>query len=75
MNPDLYTKEQKDDISERVEKAKTLLKDLQLYPSAVVQKVNLGEDTFADKVICYLADTKFTPTKSPLQPDELNQKN
>jgi hypothetical protein len=69
------TKEQQQDIEERVEKAQICLKDLQLFPSAVVQKVNLGEDIFADKVICYLADTKFAPTKSPIQKDELDEKN
>lgn len=59
------TEEQKKDIETRVEKAHVILKELQLFPSAVVQKVNLGEDTFADKVICYLADSKFIPKKSP----------
>lgn len=55
-----YTKEQKEDINERVEKATKALKDLQLFPSAVVQKINQGEDIFVDKIICYLADSKYS---------------
>ena len=60
-----FTEEQKKDIEERLKKAEVTLKELQLFPSAVVQKINLGDDTFADKVICYLADSKFMPKKSP----------
>jgi len=65
------TEEQKKDIEERLKKAEVCLKDLQLFPSAIVQKVNLGDDTFADKVICYLADAKYLPKKSPIQKDDL----
>jgi len=61
-----YTKEQQEDIKLRVEKATKLLKELQLYPSAVVQKVNQGDDIFVDKIICFLQDSKYTPTISPL---------
>lgn len=58
-----YSEEEIKDIKERVEKAETMLKELQLFPSAVVQKVKVGaenEDVFADKVICYLQDSKYT---------------
>ena len=67
-----YTEEQKKDIEERLKKAEVVLKELQLFPSAVVQKINQGEDIFVDKIICYLQDSKFTPTKSPY---ELPKKN
>ena len=60
-----YTKEQEEDIKLRLVKAEIALKELQLFPSAVVQKVNQGEDIFVDKIICYLQDSKFTPKKSP----------
>ena len=54
-----YTEEQKKDILEREAKAIETLKELQLTPSAYVMKTNLGDDTFVDKVIPYLKDTKF----------------
>ena len=68
MNPQNYTEEQKKDIIERVNKANKVLKDLQLFPSAIVQKVKISdnnEDVFADKVICFLADSKYQPIDSP----------
>lgn len=57
-----YTEEQMKDIKERVSKAEEMLKELQLYPSAIVQKVKVGkeeDDIFGDKIICYLQDSKF----------------
>lgn len=67
MNSHEYTEEEKKDIEERVEKAKTMLAELNLQPSAQVQKVNTGNDIFADKVIPFLQDTKYTPKLSPIQ--------
>ena len=59
MNKEL-TKEQISDIQEREKKGLEALKELGLTPAAQVQKVNMGNDTFADKVIPYLQDTKFS---------------
>ncbi len=58
-----YTKEQIKDVEEREAKALVMLKELQLTPAAVLQKVNMGGDMFVDKVICYLQDIKYQPTK------------
>lgn len=65
MNPSDYSEDMKADINERVEKAKKLLEELQLQPQASVQSVNVGDDVFAQKVIVYLADIKYT--KSPIK--------
>lgn len=56
-----YSEEQKKDIEERVAKANETLKELNLFPSAVVQKVKISdkEDVFADQIICFLADSKY----------------
>ncbi len=59
-----YTSEQQRDIEARVEKAKKMLEQLQLQPSASVQAINTGNDVFSLKVIPYLQDSKFT---SPIQ--------
>lgn len=67
MHPDQYTDEQRKDIEARVKKAQEALKELHLQPAAQVYKVNMGDDTFGDKVISYLQDTKYTPTLSPIQ--------
>lgn len=63
----IYSPEEEKDIKERVEKANAMLKELNLYPSAVVQKINKGDDIFVDKIICYLQDNKYIkkPIKSP----------
>lgn len=67
-----YTKEEREDIESRVKKAEEILKELQLFPSAVVQKVKVGkegQDIFGDQVICFLADSKYIkePIKSPFK--------
>lgn len=62
-----YTKPQEEDIKKRVAQAEIYLKGLNLFPSAVVQKINQGDDIFVDKIICYLQDSKYTPTISPIQ--------
>lgn len=54
-----YSEEQKKDITERVEKARKLLDELQLNPSAQIYYDNIGNDTFATKVIPYLQDLKY----------------
>lgn len=69
MNPQNYSPEEVKDIETRTEKAFALLKELELFPSAILQQVNIGDDTFATKVICYLADAKFKPKESPYVPD------
>ena len=58
-----FTQEQQKDITERVEKAQAFLKELELFPSAIIRKVNLGNDVFGDQVISYLADAKYLPKK------------
>lgn len=62
-----YTKEQVEETQEREKKALAFLKDLDLTPAAIVQKVNLGEDMFVDKVVPYLRDTKYSSKLSPIQ--------
>jgi len=67
MNPTQYSEEEIKDITERTEKAIKLLGELNLYPTAQVLKVNMGDDVFGDKVIAYLQDNKYKkePIKSP----------
>lgn len=67
MNPEQFSSEQIKDIEERVEKAKSSLQELNLRPSSQVSIVNLGEDVFAQKVVSFLQDTKYTPQISPVQ--------
>ena len=55
----MYNDEQKQEIRERVEKAGDLLKELKLAPAAHLSKVAVGDDTYADKVLPYLQDTKY----------------
>lgn len=59
MDVDQLSKEQREDIEERVAKAKKVLEDLQLRPTAGVQVVNMGDDVFAQKIVVYLADLKY----------------
>lgn len=65
MNPSDYSDDMKADINERVAKAKKLLEELQLQPQASVQSVNMGDDIFAQKIIVYLQDVRYT--KSPIK--------
>ncbi len=67
-----YSKEQIDDINEREKKGLAALKELQLSPAASVQKQNIGNDIFVDKVIPYLQDTRYTPTPS-VKSDEVKK--
>lgn len=60
MTTEKYTPEQIKDITEREAKGLQALKDLQLTPACAVQKINVGNDVFADKVNAYLQDTKYT---------------
>lgn len=67
MNPVEYTDSQKKDISDRVAKAQKMLEELQLHPAAQVSVVNIGEDVFAQKVVSYLQDDKYSSKLSPIQ--------
>jgi hypothetical protein len=70
-----YSEEQRADILVREEKARVALKELQLNPACMPQLVNLGDDTFGIKLFPYLADSKFSSQKSPIQSDELSKEN
>lgn len=54
------TEEQIKDITEREKKALEYLKENGLTPAAVIQKINLGDNTFADKIIAYLQDVRYS---------------
>lgn len=71
MNPN-YSEEQIKDIQEREAKGLQALKDLELSPAAVVSKVNIGDDKFADRVQCYLADTKYSKKEAIPSPVEMD---
>lgn len=62
-----YNDEQISDIRLREKQALDHLKNLNLSPACMPQLVNLGNDTFGIKLHPYLADTKYTPQKSPVQ--------
>lgn len=66
-----YTDEQIADIQAREAKAIEALKELQMTISSQVISVNVGDNTFAQKVIPYLADMKYTvqegDVKSPIE--------
>lgn len=65
-----YSDEQVKDITEREKKGIEALKKLHLTPAAQVSKLNLGNDTFVDKVQPYLADTLYTEKKDePVKKD------
>ena len=68
MDKNQLTPAQVKDIEERVAKAATALKELELQPRASVQAINTGNDIFSTKVIVYLEDTKYT---SPVQKKDL----
>lgn len=59
MNPNDLTPVQRMDIEDRVAKAKKMLEELQLQPTASVSSVNVGNDVFSQKVVVYLQDHKF----------------
>lgn len=58
-----YTKEQVKDITTREKKALEILQEMNVTPAAVIQKVRMntsdGAEIFVDKIIPYLADTKY----------------
>ena len=58
-----YTKEQVKDITTREKKALEILQEMNVTPAAVIQKVRMntsdGTEIFVDKIIPYLADTKY----------------
>lgn len=59
-----YTPEEVKDITEREAKGLEALKELQLTPAAAVSKLNIGHDSFVDKVQPYLQDTKYAKNES-----------
>lgn len=61
-----YTDEQVKDIEEREKKGIEALRELELTPGAILRKINVGEDVFADKVFPYLQDTKYAPKPEPV---------
>ncbi len=67
-----YTEAQKEEILSRVKKALAILKGMELTPAATVQKVNIGNDEFVDKVVPYLQDFRYTneSAKTPEKPLE-----
>jgi hypothetical protein len=79
-----YTEEQKKDISERVEKANTTLKELELVSAVQSASVNLGSvdpkfnGIFGTYLQVYLQDTKYSKkqensTPSPIQTEDLSK--
>lgn len=76
------TPEQRKDIEERVAKAATILKELQLVPAVQTSSVNLGgidpkfNGIFGTYLQCFLQDTKYAEmpknsVESPIQADDL----
>lgn len=65
-----YSKEQIEDVKIREGKALETLKELQLTPAAQITKVNVGNDVFADRVIPFLQDTKYTEKKEVVKENE-----
>lgn len=55
-----YTQEQKADIEVRFKEAVEFLKSKEINIAASVQKINVGNDIFADKVSAFLVDTKYS---------------
>lgn len=60
-----YTPEQIADADERQSKGMQLLKDLQLTPAALVEKIHIGHNVFSDKVTAFLQDTKYSKVETP----------
>ncbi len=66
----LYTEEQITDIKDRETRALDFLKMVELTPAAILTKVNVGNDIFADKVQPFLQDLKYTK-KDEVEKDEV----
>jgi len=69
-----YTKEQIEDITKREKECLDFLKEHQMTPSCQIQKVNVGNDVFADKVVPFLMDLKYKEQLSPIQKDDITKK-
>lgn len=67
-----FSPEQIKDIQEREAKGLEALKALDLTPSAIVSKQNIGNDVFADKVTPFLKDIRYSDKVSPLQKNDIN---
>ncbi len=65
-----YTPEQIADYTEREQKGMELLKELNLFPAALVTKDKVGTNLFADRVTCFLGDTKFSKNESNTKTSE-----
>lgn len=63
-----YTSEQVEDIKSREKKGLEALKELGLTPAAALTKINVENDSFVDKVIPYLQDTKYASKKEEDKP-------
>lgn len=63
MDKEAYTPEQQKDIEDRVVKAANFIKENDLTLAAQVYKINVGNDVFADKVIPFLQDVKYSKNK------------
>lgn len=64
--------EQIKDIKDRELKALESLKELQLTPAAQMIKVNVGDDIFADRVVPYLQDIKYSGKGIPSTDPSIN---
>lgn len=73
-NNSVYTAEQIAEVEEREKKALIYLKENFLTPAASIQKVNIGNDVFANRLIPFLKDFKYEPKLSPIQNKDLPSK-
>lgn len=71
-----YSEDEVKDITERDKKCLDFLKENQMTPAASMQKVNIGNDVFADKLIPFLSDFKYNknPMVSPIQGKDIKPK-
>lgn len=69
-----YTEEQIKDIEERELRAYKAIKDLELFLSATTQSVNMGDNTFAMKIIPHFADLKYAPKEEKIEEAKVKEK-
>jgi len=68
-----YTDAQVTDITAREKEAVDFLKKIQMTVSAQVVSVNVGDNTFAQKVVPYLADMKYTEQEGDVKSDVMTE--
>lgn len=72
-----FTPEQIKDIQEREKKCLDFIREQEMTPAAMIQKIKVGNDVFADKVIPFLNDTKYADkngaVESPIQKDDISK--